>query len=290
MQCCHMLANCQKVKQILKNLESFALIFSGLCHDVGHTGKNNNFEIAVLSKLAIRYHDKSVLEQHHLAKTFKIMKRQQCNVLGGLNTLQYANVRRQMVSNILQTDIKQHFKLLQDFEIYWKNAGDKVTEIMNKENNENEIELLTGMIIHTADFTGASKKFPLSKQWSEKINQEFFMQYQEEGLRGVSQTAFMKDLDQLPIMSKAEKSFLNVIVLPLWQNLNDFYEGELQVNINNLNNSIEQWEYLSKNTGMLNENSGILNVSITQDKKEAYQQLNKLEEVPEEEEKSQDKI
>lgn len=41
---------------------------------------------------------------------------------------------------------------------------------MNKENNENEIELLTGMIIHTADFTGASKKFPLSKQWSEKIN------------------------------------------------------------------------------------------------------------------------
>ena len=34
---------------------------------------------------------------------------------------------------------------------------------MSKENNENELELLTGMIIHTADFTGASKKFPLAR-------------------------------------------------------------------------------------------------------------------------------
>lgn len=38
----------------------------------------------------------------------------------------------------------------------------------------------------------------------------------------------MKDLDVLPVMAKAEKGFLNVIVLPLWVSLNDFFEGELQ--------------------------------------------------------------
>ena len=32
-----------------------------------------------------------------------------------------------------------------------------------KENNEAELELFTGMIIHTADFTGAAKKFELAK-------------------------------------------------------------------------------------------------------------------------------
>jgi len=39
-----------------------ALIISGLCHDVAHTGRTNMFEINSLSNLAIRYHDKSVLE------------------------------------------------------------------------------------------------------------------------------------------------------------------------------------------------------------------------------------
>jgi hypothetical protein len=36
------------------------LTFSGLCHDVNHTGRTNAFEIASLSTLAMRYHDESV--------------------------------------------------------------------------------------------------------------------------------------------------------------------------------------------------------------------------------------
>lgn len=37
-------------------------MISSLGHDVGHTGRTNIFEINSLSDLAIRYHDKSVLE------------------------------------------------------------------------------------------------------------------------------------------------------------------------------------------------------------------------------------
>lgn len=47
------------------------------------------------------------------------------------------------------------------------------------------------------------------------------------------------------MMAKAEKGFLNVIVLPLWLSLNDFFIGELQNIINNLNDSIQQWGELS---------------------------------------------
>ena len=49
-----------KVKEMMNTLEQHALIFSALCHDVGHTGKSNAFEVNSFSKLAIRYHDKSV--------------------------------------------------------------------------------------------------------------------------------------------------------------------------------------------------------------------------------------
>jgi len=43
---CYMLAFHTKAKEILEPLQLFTLVFSGLCHDVNHTAKNNAFEIS----------------------------------------------------------------------------------------------------------------------------------------------------------------------------------------------------------------------------------------------------
>lgn len=43
------------------------------------------------------------------------------------------------------------------------------------------------MIIHTSDFAGGSAKWPISKQWSLRVNQEFQAQYDEEGRLGLPQ-------------------------------------------------------------------------------------------------------
>ena len=65
-------------------------MLSALCHDVGHTGRTNNFEASSYSTLALRYNDESVkiflikfylifinfikiLENHHCALSFKIL-------------------------------------------------------------------------------------------------------------------------------------------------------------------------------------------------------------------------
>jgi len=37
-----------------------------------------------MSKLAIRYHDKSVLEQHHIAVTFRILRKKEANIFAQL--------------------------------------------------------------------------------------------------------------------------------------------------------------------------------------------------------------
>ena len=57
----------------LEPIQRFSLTFSGLCHDVNHTGRSNVFEINSFSKIAIRFSDSSVLERHHVATTFKIL-------------------------------------------------------------------------------------------------------------------------------------------------------------------------------------------------------------------------
>lgn len=62
MQCCFAFTKSTSVQKFLSPIESFSLVFSGFCHDVGHTGHNNDFEQKSLSKLALRYHDRSVLQ------------------------------------------------------------------------------------------------------------------------------------------------------------------------------------------------------------------------------------
>jgi hypothetical protein len=51
-----------------------ALLISALCHDLDHPGHTNGFEIATGSDLAMLYSDDSVLERHHAALTFHLMR------------------------------------------------------------------------------------------------------------------------------------------------------------------------------------------------------------------------
>ena len=64
-------------------------MLAGLCHDVDHRATTNIFEVNSASKLAYRYSDISVLENHHIATTFKIMSYENANILKNLNFMEY---------------------------------------------------------------------------------------------------------------------------------------------------------------------------------------------------------
>jgi len=61
MHTCYLLSQATRIKQVLTPFKLFSVVLSGLCHDVGHTGFTNLFEIASNSKKAITYNDTSVL-------------------------------------------------------------------------------------------------------------------------------------------------------------------------------------------------------------------------------------
>jgi hypothetical protein len=82
-----------------------------------HTGRTNAFELAKKSKLAIRYNDDSVLENHHVSSMFKIMMRDKCNILANISDEQYRTIRKFAISNILATDMKRHFELIKLMEL-----------------------------------------------------------------------------------------------------------------------------------------------------------------------------
>lgn len=55
-------------------------MFSALMHDINHTGKNNTFEEISMSKLAVLYNDRSVLENHHAATAFRLLRQEDFNI------------------------------------------------------------------------------------------------------------------------------------------------------------------------------------------------------------------
>lgn len=184
---------------------------------MGHTGFTNAFEIASKSRKALVYNDKSPLENYHASLTFELLRKEENNFLGHLNREEFMAFRKLVIENILFTDIKEHFPLLNKFNERINNG---------KALDREDTPLLCSIIVHSGDFAGSIKEFEVCKEWAHRVNIEFSNQYKVEGELGLPQTPFMKDLTDPVIMSKAEGGFLSVIVYPLYQALDKLYPSE----------------------------------------------------------------
>lgn len=189
----------------LGHLEIFALLLSGLLHDVGHPALNNNFVIRTRHPLAMRYNDKSVLENYHCAFGFSLMQMPECNVLENLDEDQYTVVRAAIVNNILATDLVRHAEIVDRF----KGA---VHSPFDREDKEHR-SLLTQILIKMADIANPAYHFDIAKAWAERVQNEFFLQGDQEREMGMAVSAFMDRHDAN--LQKMQTGFLGYFVIPL---------------------------------------------------------------------------
>lgn len=61
------------------------------------------------------------------------------------------------------------------------------------------------------------------------MNLEFSNQYKREGELGLPQTPFLKDLNNISVLSKNEGGFLKVIVFPLYECMDEFCVNDPRV-------------------------------------------------------------
>jgi hypothetical protein len=100
------------VTQYLHHTDLLGLFIGCICHDIGHPGWNNAYEVNSRGGIALRYNDASVLENMHAATTFQIMQGDETNVLSHLKPEEYAEVRKVVIHGILATDMAGHFDLV----------------------------------------------------------------------------------------------------------------------------------------------------------------------------------
>merc|ERR1719464_134848 len=96
-------------------LSSLTLVLSAVIHDMGHDGHSNNFHINMQDDLAVTYNDRSVLENFHVSQAFRLLASEDSNVLEGLEKEQATCARKQMIEEVLGTDMAHHFSKLGSF-------------------------------------------------------------------------------------------------------------------------------------------------------------------------------
>ena len=232
---CFYLYKTTRLKNYVSDLQAFSQITSGLCHDVGHTGRTNSFEINTLSKLAFKYHDISPLEQMHAALSFNIMLKSQNDILGGLNGNDFTKFRKFFISNILSTDMKKHSELINRVNKEFIEPNEKISE---KNMEEKDTELITNLFLHTADLSGPVKNYEICYIWSKRVNQEFDSQVKEEIRLNLPVTPYFKNLHDDEVYYNGEFGFMKFVIQPLWSLSNLFLENDLTIMMENFENNL----------------------------------------------------
>ena len=208
-----------KAKMKLDDLSKFAIIVGALGHDLKHTGQNNMFHITTRSKIAIRYNDKSVLENFHIANIFKLVKQDKYNIFKPFKPEEYRIMRRRIIEGILATDMKKHQKVIGKIknksEVYNIKNGKNFNKMFN-ETDANKLfdaqQEVLNMLIHSADISNPAKPSKISQQWTDRVYEEFFRQGDLEKKLGISVSMMCDRLTTN--VNKAMIGFISFVVMP----------------------------------------------------------------------------
>ena len=212
-----MMLSVASADQLLTNRDILACLIGSLCHDLDHPGTNNDFHIASLSDLAITYNDRSILENHHAAMVFRLMKNPDCDVLKCLVKEDFKYVRKVMIEVILKTDMVNHFDMVKTLQAVADRdvpAGEFAFDI----DDEHDRLELACLVVHCADLSNpAYPEFEMTRQWCFRVCEEFARQAEAELKLGLPVAPYMTGLTNETSIAKLQIGFVSYVILPLWK-------------------------------------------------------------------------
>ena len=203
------------------------------------------FHINSKSKIAIRYNDISVLENFHIASTFKLLKDDKVNILKNFKPEEYRITRRRMIDGIIATDMANHQKVLSatkaKIETYQIHSGQNFVNIFDVETAKlfDAQQCILNMALHTADISNPAKPGKISDAWTDRVYGEFFIQGDLEKKMGLP-VSLLCDRETTNI-NKAMIGFINFVVMPTIDILVDLIPEVSQYGIN-IRNNLKKYE------------------------------------------------
>ncbi|XP_008295236.1 cAMP-specific 3',5'-cyclic phosphodiesterase 7B [Stegastes partitus] len=209
--CCYLKE--PKLAEQLTPLDVFLGLMAAAAHDVDHPGVNQPFLIKTRHHLASLYQNTSVLESHHWRSTVGMLR--ESGLLSHLPADVTQDVEQQLGSLILATDISRQNEFLLTFREHLDNQD---LDLQLAEHRH----FLLQIALKCADVCNPCRTWELSRQWSQRVCEEFFRQ-------GDLEKKF--DLEISPLCDQQADSvpavqigFISYIVEPLFEEWQRFTE------------------------------------------------------------------
>ncbi|PHJ25195.1 3 5 -cyclic nucleotide phosphodiesterase domain-containing protein [Cystoisospora suis] len=218
------------------------MVVAGLCHDIGHPGRNNALFINALDPVAVLYNDKSVLENYHSCLTFKTLELPDCDIFMALRTKEYHVVRSLIIDLILATDMKNHFETVSRFRVR-RNALDFDMAA------DEDFWFVIKMIMKCADISHCGVDWSQHFQWCQRLSVEFYDQGDEELARRLPISPLC-DREKHGEVAKSQFGFMNFVAIPLFEELVAVDQtGNVEREcLTLLRSNASNWESLSSST------------------------------------------
>lgn len=223
-------------------LSALALTLSAIVHDLGHDGRSNPFHVNMRDDLALTYNDRSVLENYHVSRAFKILSGDpEANLLAALDTEQFVRVRKDMIDAVLGTDMAHHFCQVETLKTFVERLDRDPADWRAEPGS---LPALLAMVLHAADIANPGKRLDLSDRWTELLQKEFFQQGDEEKRLGLPISPLC-DRDSVRFAS-SQVGFIQFIVRPTFELLAQLQPKVDEVIMKEMNANNAEWEARKK--------------------------------------------
>jgi len=215
-----------------------ALVLSAIIHDMGHDGRSNTFHVNVQDQLALTYNDQSVLENFHVSQAFKLLLNDpETNPLEGFPKDMLARTRKEMIDNVLGTDMAHHFRTVSTFKTFCeKHASDPYEWCSDSA----AMTSLGVMLLHTADISNPAKPKALSDRWTDLLKQEFYKQGDEEKRLGLPISPLCDR--SAASFASSQVGFIKFVVQPAFSLLMGQTQPEQAAILPEIAQNLELWE------------------------------------------------
>ncbi|XP_037606038.1 cAMP-specific 3',5'-cyclic phosphodiesterase 7B-like isoform X1 [Sebastes umbrosus] len=202
-----------KLAEQLSPLDVFLGLMAAAAHDVDHPGVNQPFLIKTRHHLASLYQNTSVLESHHWRSTVGMLR--ESGLLSHLPADMSQDMEQQLGSLILATDISRQNEFLTTFREHLDNQDLDLQLASHR-------HFILQIALKCADVCNPCRVWELSRQWSERVCEEFYRQGDLERKFNLEISPLCnQQADSVPAI---QIGFISYIVEPLFDEWHRFTE------------------------------------------------------------------
>eukprot|EP00069_Balaena_mysticetus_P019437 bmy_12236T0 len=235
-----------KLKSYYTDLEAFAMVTAGLCHDIDHRGTNNLYQMKSQDPLA-KLHGSSILERHHLEFGKFLLSEETLNIYQNLNRRQHEHVIHLMDIAIIATDLALYFKkrtMFQKIVDESQNYEDRSSWVEYLSLETTRKEIVMAMMMTACDLSAITKPWEVQSKVALLVAAEFWEQGDLERTVLDQQPIPMMDRNKAAELPKLQVGFIDFVCTFVYKEFSRFHEEILPM-FDRLQNNRKEWKTLA---------------------------------------------